>query len=580
MEFDPNTFIKKPAPKAITASASAMTGSVTDHIIQNRDWQREGWDFYHAMGEFNYGVSWLSSACSRIRLVAAKKQEGGDEPEKIDPDKATGVDKQIVDLVEFFGGGIGGRSAMLKSLAVQLSVPGEGYVIGQELTGDDGVPLGQPTWSVKSSDEIRRTTRGPDSAGTVTRRSNMLGLANKSGSPAANIGRIPPQSAQAPSRYEIRMDENRWDPLPGNSIVFRVWNPDEQFSWRAVSATLPALPILRELDMLNRRIISELTSRLAMNGVLGIPEEATFPVRAEFADAADPFIAELIDQASRAIQTPGSARAALPLILRMPAAFLDKITHIQVAQVLDPGLMEARDKAIGRLATTLNMPKEVLLGMDQKGVNHWTAWQIDETGIKLHISPLVEIMCHAFTVSFLLPAMQASGIDPETMADYVVWYDITELTTHPDLSSNATTAHDRAVISDAALRRETGFSEDDAPDDNERKEQLLMALALLGNVQAVGALYPDLADKLAPPPPPAPMGGAVDEHGNPLPANHPANQPGAGGQPGAVQPGAPNNGRQSIGAPARPGTPGPAKPVAGGAPRAINGPRQPQQAGA
>src|SRR6185436_6616548 len=191
-----------------------------------------------------------------------------------------------------------------------------------------------------------------------------------------------------------------------------------------------------------------------MNGILVIPSESTFVVRPEFKDAVDPFIAEIIDTASKAIKTPGSAAAAVPMPLRVPAALIDKIQHIKFAEPLDPKIFEARDRALKRLAATLNVPQEVVLGIAD--VNHWTAWQIDETAVKIHIAPLVEIMCHSLTISYYRPALIAAGVPESEIQDYVVWYDASELTTKPDLTEPAAKAHDAVVISDAAYRRETG----------------------------------------------------------------------------------------------------------------------------
>src|SRR5688572_26012093 len=203
---------------ALTASVRAMTGpSAMRTIIQNREWQREAWDFYHSLGQFWYGVTWLSNALSRIRLKAAVMRPGVDEPEIIQDD-AKGEDRRVLELVSRFGGGTTGQSALLKSIAVKLSVPGEGYIVAEEMNGDR-------VWSTRSSDEIRRRAN--------TRRTGE-------------------------SLYEMQVDESAWRPLTGDSLIFRIWQPDEQLSWRASSAALPALPIMRELDLINRRIITDL----------------------------------------------------------------------------------------------------------------------------------------------------------------------------------------------------------------------------------------------------------------------------------------------------------------------------------
>ena len=64
---------------SLVASARLYKGA-GDPLIQKRGWQKEAWDFYHAMGEYWYGVTWKANATSRVRLVAAKLSPGVDEP--------------------------------------------------------------------------------------------------------------------------------------------------------------------------------------------------------------------------------------------------------------------------------------------------------------------------------------------------------------------------------------------------------------------------------------------------------------------------------------------------------------------
>lgn len=492
---------------SLIASAQLFTGS-GDPLVIKREWQREAWDFWRAMGEFWYGVTWKSNAMSRVRLVAAKISPGGDEPEILrddqvdDPGEETSVgpnaettqpkskltdqDRQVVQIVERFGGGPGGQSAIMKSLTVQLTVPGEGFIVGEQKPLDfDPTQLSEPAWSVKSTDEIRRKDRG-----TTNKKSTRF------------LTRIGPGVARPDSLYEVQIDENAWVPLSGESIVCRVWNPDDQFHWRASSAALPALPILREIDLYNRRIIADLISRLASNGLLIIPQEATFPVNPAFKDAPDPFVAELIDIASKGIKNPGSASAAIPIPIKVPAELVEKFVHLTFAAAFDSGILDARDRALKRLATTLDMPEEVLTGV--QNVNHWTAWQIDESGIKIHIAPTAEIIVDALTKGYLQPTMEVLGIPPvaDDGSRYVIWYDVTELTAKPDLGDAADKAHADGSISDEAYRREKGFSESDAPDDEQLQKQILRFLAYQGNTQAISSLFPDLAQSMTPPPPP------------------------------------------------------------------------------
>jgi hypothetical protein len=114
----------------------------------------------------------------------------------------------------------------------------------------------------------------------------------------------------------------------------------------------------------------------------------------------------------------------------------------------------------------------VLLGMGD--LNHWNAWLSDETNLKVNTAPDAELIAQALTTGYLQPRLRASGV--EDWANWVVWYDMSELTLRPDRSDDAIQLYDRLEINGAALRRETGFNEDDRPEGDELKEQALKVI--------------------------------------------------------------------------------------------------------
>lgn len=474
---------RKKAQREVTASATILR-SDRSSIIQKKRWQDEAWDQWRAQGELWYATEWKANAVSRVRLKAAKIVPGADEPEIVETGPAA-------ELVDRLAGGIGGQSPLMKSFSIKLDIAGDSYIVTYE--DDNGV------WNtgVYSADVIRKESGGG---------------------------------------FSIQVDESGWVPLPEESLVVRVWNQDEQFPWLAISPTEPALGTLREVDLYNRRIITELTSRLASNGLLFIPDEVTFPVRDEYSDANDPFISELIDVMQKAIQNPGSAAAALPIPVRVTTEMIDKFRHMEFSGNVVEETLSGRDRALTRLAKMLNVPAEVLTGMGD--VNHWGAWQIEDSAIKVHVIPTVETICRGLTVGYLLPGLASASLaeydedgEPnEELADgeqYVVWYDTSELEKKPDLGEKAVQLHDRVAISDAALRRATGFDDGDAPTESERNEQILVKLAYNGQ-QAVNSYELLTGTPVAEPEADAPPGAVPG-----------ANLPAPGSAPGPTSPGLP-----------------------------------------
>jgi hypothetical protein len=285
---------------------------------QSNEWQREVWDFYDSLGEFRQGVQWKANMLSRVRLVAARRRPGYEDPEVVTTGPAA-------DLIAELAGGLGGQSALMASFSTYFDVPGECYLVGETLNS------GVNKWYVRAMEEIRRQLNGDG--------------------------------------YQVRDDGGKWRDLPDDSMVVRAWRPHRRNHTVADSPARPARTLMRELELLNRHIQSQYMSRLASAGVILFPDEVTFPTRPEFADEPDPFVAEWIEIAAEAIRTPGTAAAVVPIPIKVPGEYVDKVRHIDFTLKLDDKIVEKRDSALTRLAIMLDMPPEALLGTS--GVNHW-----------------------------------------------------------------------------------------------------------------------------------------------------------------------------------------------------------------
>lgn len=481
----------EPVPAALTAAASEVRRPESGLMRTPDSWQYEVWDFYDTLGEFNYGVTWKANMMSRVRLRAAKLSKDNDEPEIQD----TGL---AAELMMKLSGGVGGQSQLMRSLTFQLDLPGEGYLIGEEI---DGVE----TWSVRSMEEVRAVH----------------------------------------GKYEVvaeRTPNVTWRELNGMKPI-RVWRPHPRYYHLADSPARAARSIMRELELVNRHIQAQYLSRLASAGVVIFPEEITFPVREEFAEAADPFMAEWIEIAAEAIKTPGAATAVVPIPMRVPGEYVDKVKHLDFTLKIDEKIIEKRDSAIKRLATKLDLPAEILLGMGD--VNHWSAWQLEESALKVHIPPTAEIICDSVTRGYLWPRLKASGEDP---SQWVVWYDMSELAQKPDRSGNAKDAYDRMEISGAAYRREVGFDESDKPDPQELLYQGLLSIIHNLPSGASDALSKVTGIDLAPV---VPLSPQAPEGSEPAPEESGAPPPDEGPPPTQGEPPPEEQGQQQAAAAAR-----------------------------
>jgi hypothetical protein len=450
----PTRTLSRSVVRPLTASAMVKTGPDVDQEKTPgeggfaRSWQREAWDFYDMVGELHYAGAFVGACLSRIRLTIGVPDEEGvpgpafdDEGNPMAPDAP-----EALDYLRQLRAQTGGQSALMRAFGINLFIAGEGYLVG---TQD---PTDQRSWEVLSVDELRP------------------------GAPKRVNG-----SARA--TYERRTEPNAPpEPLPAESYVVRVWRGHPRFAWLADAPTKAVREILEELVLLTREVRSQTLSRLASVGILIVPEEIDYPDdenASDESDLGDPFTRDLVKTISTAIADKASAAGQTPFVFRVPYDYADRVRHIMLERPRDEKSSEKRTEAVMRLARGLDLPVEIITGHAQTTFSN--AWQIDESLFKSHIEPLVETVVDCLTIGYLRVSM------PNTKL--VISYDPSELVAHPDRSRDAKDGHDRFVISDSSYRRSIGFSDADAPDDEELERRMEIA----ERIKTPGTMLPGVA---------------------------------------------------------------------------------------
>lgn len=491
-------------PQDLIASAGIVVPSRMLRL-NNYEWQRELWSYFRSLDAFRYAMLWYSQTMSKVRISAAVARRGGDEPEPVTDGPAAEA------VAEFFGGSVG-QAQYMRQMAIQMSVPGEGYVFA---TPDADDPNGL-CWHVKSNTEVQVTSQ------------RVL---------------QPNGTGQTMNLWQFEVEEGQWMTQPPETLCFKQWYPDAEKSWRPDSPARAALNDMRILTMLNNRVIAMSVSRLASNGILLYPQEVTFPAKPQFAQELDPFTAEWLDIAAKVIENPGSALAAIPMPLKVPSQYIESFKHMDFSNTYDERLAALIDLYYDKLSIGMNMPKEVITGLGE--TSHWNSWQLDEQGVTVHIAPGAELILAGATKGYLHPWLKAAGapIRDANGDEYIMWPDTSELVVAPDRTTAADQAHDRGAISDLAYRREKGFGESDKPTKEELKTIVLTQLALKDPTNAPAAFEELFGTPLAgastgpgdgvpPATPPAsgpgnqPSPQAPPEQNPSTPRAAPANQPG------------------------------------------------------
>lgn len=438
--------VRRPKGSPARRSLTAASQLITDPQKQMKstlmgagraDWQAEAWEHFEECGELSYYVSWRANSCSRTQLIASEiDPDTGLPTGAIDEDSTEG--QRVMEFVRAIADGPLGQAALIKRSAECLSVPGEVYVAMLVHVEDDpltGQKTAREKWYAVTTDEITRKSGG----------GAEIELPNG-------------------TKHEFNSAID--------SLV-RVWFPRPRRAKEATSPVRACLDSLREIKRTSDKIMNAAKSRVMNNGVLFVPSQMSLPAaaapipegQAEIPGAPVPEVtgvpaseqlATLLYQASvAAMEDKDSQAAYIPLIATVDAEHLDKVQHIKFGNEITEVEIKTRTDAITRLAMGLDVSPERLLGMSTG--NHWSAWQIGDEDVQLHIKPIMDMWCQAIYHDILAPQLRKEGIDP---SKYMLWYDASGLTADPDLSDEANQAKDRGALRNEAYLRALGLPED------------------------------------------------------------------------------------------------------------------------
>jgi hypothetical protein len=426
---DPNV-----TPRTITAAAMPMSGpgvKIADRarkFAANSDWQRQGWYFYDVIGELRAPLVWIANAVSQADLHATE----------IDPATGTptgpSTNPTAMQAAAQVLGGAAKRATLLRVLALCWQVPGEAWVVvrpqGRNLPDE---------WIVLPPSQVK--SKGTGAAAQWMYRDPKVGV-------------------------DV--------PLDAKSRLFRIWDPHPADYIQADSAIRPALPICREIEKSTQTIAGQLDSRLATAGVWLVADELDLP-KGEHETTALAFMDELLSVAETGIQQPGTPAAVVPVAFNAPAEMIgagSALAFVDSSTDFVSGLDELRDKALARLAATLDMPRDVAAGTQGES-NHWSAWQVEESTYKIFIEPLLRELGDALTEQWYRPALVAMGMSPEQAARFEIGWDTTKIVARPDDRETLESLYDKVLISDEYMLTENGIPLDAMPDEAERERRLL-----------------------------------------------------------------------------------------------------------
>ena len=449
---------------AVVASAKRMNLSERNKPVTVRGWQRRAFALYGQVGEVHSAFNLFANGLSRVTAFPAWR--GWDDRDPIPLREALELDdpdavKPPPDLVaqaqemwwrlEDTDGGLqnqGGVAGLISEAALHLSLVGEGTLY---------VPVDQK------------------------RPVEFLSISELS---------------QRQGRWEIRRSESKRDgePVDPDDLALRVWRPDPQWSDDPSSSLQPVLDTGDFLRLAEKGDLAIARSRLANSGIVAIDKNVTVvrnAGRPGEQNLPSKFSTELVEAGIAAIQDPSSAAAVMPIVVEIDPGsgkISEQIIHVPVTRPLDSEMRSRVEQALRRLAMSVDLPPELMLG--KENLNHWTAWQVDESTFKAHLEPTLLLVEAAIAGGWLRTGLM---FDPATLRRLTCWHDATDLLIRPDRTQDARWAHDSLLISDEAALREIGFDPADIPDETEIERRLTYKAAIIianktGQIPDIGAM--------------------------------------------------------------------------------------------
>lgn len=424
--------------RSIVAAAVDLTQIPQGWKARNGEdsWQREAWNQYDICGELRYATNWIANAVSMATMYAADLDE--------DSGQISGAteNNQVQQIASTILGGAVKRSQYQSTIALNWQVAGEVFILVRPSRG--GLA---DEWIVLSSTEIEE--RG----GTFKYCDPITG------------GMVE---------------------LTGRDMLIRIWSPHPRYQSHADSSVRAALPILKEVERTSQNIAARLDSRLIGSGVWIIPKELDFAQGDDDPQGPEGLMDLLRRAAEASLSNPGTAASQVPIILEAPGEQIANFSHQSFVTELSQEVTELRTAAIRRLALTLDMPAELVLGMGES--NHWSAWQIEEAAYKIHVAPLLDRIADGITTSYFHPALRAAGIqDPER---YVLAFDVSDIISRPNQFEQLNALFDKALISEDYLLNELGIPEEAKP--SAEDEQQRLAISLITQAPSLVEVVPSL----------------------------------------------------------------------------------------
>jgi hypothetical protein len=458
----------------LTASSQRVNLKRAADIAMMKDrpyveWQRESWGYYDSIGQIKFPLLMLANITSRVRLFPAVDIDPGSPPTSLydlrkrelilskreaEEDAITDLDipEEITDEVqetlksifEALEAGPGGIAGLLKAYSLNMRVAGECY-----LCKIDG------RWSIRSSEEITVNTD--------------------------NVPVLQPlRSGGMTSAGTLKRN------LPLNTYIGRIWNAHPRYSMEPDSSMMSIRELCDELLTLQRTIRAIARSQMHAGGLFipdGVSASANTP-GVEMAEEGeqdinelevDPLEHEFMEAFKQAVADEAAMTTIMPVIMRGAANLGDAIKKLDLSRPMDKEIVERAASLLNGILEGLDAPKEMVSGLDK--VSYRNAEVITEQLFRSHIEPDIINFVSSINSMMVRPLLKAKHKDlpDDIIGKLGIWYSGDTVTIDPAARDVSNDGFDKYLISGDAWRQRNGFSDTDAPSEDELATRMALA---------------------------------------------------------------------------------------------------------
>lgn len=433
----PAEAVEYTAPRAMTAGVEHLDLTKRqDKLRQSQAWQTAAVGYADQIGEVKYAFGLTANIASRARLYAGLIDNNDEPPVDVESflksvesveseqhatnllEAAKIADEAIRDLFR------GGQARLTRILAYNLQVTGEAYIFD-----NNGL------WEVAS---VKELTWGD-----------------------------PPRLQR--SKYGGRQGQAQGVPLRPDAYIARVYREHAIYAGDADSNMLGVLDSCEQVVLFDQ--LMRIITRSRMSAPIWVFPSGTISLNGKPIDEA---IRELVQGP---IEDEASLYTIAPLLFQLPADTAGKPERLDLARTVDDAMVSLQENYLQRILDGLDIPKDMVSGME--GVRYSNALAVNDNYYKGHIEPLIVLISDILTYAYLRPMLHKAGVSHDILDRFVVWYNPAAIVTRPDRSASADTGHTKGTISDAAWRRAHGYSEHDAPTDDEILRHLAISRAVI-----------------------------------------------------------------------------------------------------